>query len=333
MPQLAIAEAILEPTKKIQITYLGSYQGMEKALCERAGIPFEPVSTGKFRRYFDLKNLVDIFRVPLGIVQAWVKLQRLKPNVVFSKGGFVGVPVVVAAWLLRIPIVIHESDTLPGLATKLTAPLAQKILLGFKETREFLGRFAFKSEWVGNPIRDEILKGSASQAQKETGFDGKRKVLLIMGGSSGAQEINEMIAKEKKTLCEHFDVIHLFGKGKGRIQKNKHYYAVPYAHEDLKDFYALASFALSRAGASTLSELEALQLPSLLWPLGMEGSRGDQIYNAKAMVKHSKRFKLYKKNSSFLDQLNDLPKRNLKHKKNLSVEKIASILTQTMGKQ
>ncbi len=300
---------------------------MERELCERAGIDFEPVSTGKLRRYFDLRNFVDIFRVPLGMMQAWVKLQKLKPNIVFSKGGFVGVPVVFAAWTLRIPVIIHESDTLPGLATKLTAPLAQHILLGFKETREFLGRFAFKAEFVGNPVRPEILTGSAVKAKKLTGFTGDKKVVLIMGGSSGAEQINKLIATEKAALTKEFDVIHIFGKGKGRSQKSKHYFSVPYIHEDLKHLYALASLALTRAGAGTLAELEALRMPTLLFPLGLEGSRGDQIANAKAMQKRSKLFKVADENLKVLDQLKILSKRPNKRGKNDAAKKVATILT------
>lgn len=327
MPQLAIAETILAHTKSTKITYLGSYNGMERELCERAGIGFEPVSTGKLRRYFDLRNFVDIFRVPLGMLQAWVKLQKLKPDVVFSKGGFVGVPVVFAAWTLRIPVIIHESDTLPGLATKLTAPLAQKILLGFKETREFLGRFAFKAEFVGNPVRAEILNGSVEKGKKLTGFTGKRPVVLIMGGSSGAEQINKLTKAEKAALTKDFDVIHIFGKGKGKSQKTKHYFSVPYVHEGIADLYALASLALTRAGAGTLAELEALRMPSLLYPLGLEGSRGDQIANAKAMAKRSKLFKVADEKLKVIDQLHMLPKRPKTRSKNNAVEKVAAVLT------
>lgn len=291
VPNLAIAEAIDSTSKgKVKITYFGSYNGVENKLIQRTKIPYQAVTTGKLRRYFDLKNFIDLFRIPIGIVQAWSKLGRIKPDLVFSKGGFVAVPIVFGAWLRRIPIVIHESDAIPGLATKLSAPFAKTILLAYKDAKIGLKKYKSKIHVVGNPVRENVSKGSEAKAKKITGFSGKKPVLLVMGGSTGSRQINEIISLEKSKLIKTYDIIHLTGDGKGRKIKEKHYFSLAYVHEELKDFYALASLALSRAGATALSELEVLGMPTLLYPLGTGSSRGDQIANANAMAKKHKFF-------------------------------------------
>lgn len=328
MPNLAIADAIVIATKgKAKITYFGSYRGVENELIQRTGLPYQAVMTGKLRRYFDLRNFVDIFRVPIGILQAWSKLGRIQPDIVFSKGGFVAVPVVIAAWFRRIPIVIHESDAIPGLATKITSPFARTILVGYKEAK--LGKYDFKTKVSGNPVRGDIAKGTKSQAKLYTGFTGKKPVLLVMGGSTGSQQINDMIRLEKEHLTKTYDIIHITGEGKGRKKKEKHYYSIPYAHEELKDFYALASLALSRAGATVLSELESLQLPTLLYPLGTEASRGDQIANAHAMALKHKFFILADESLTASAQLSRLPKRKATKEKSTVAEEIAALLIST----
>ncbi len=332
VPNLAIADAIKGATK---ITYIGSRRGIERELVRRKGIPFEHIATGKLRRYFSLLNFIDLFRIPLGIIQAFFKLGRLKPNIIFSKGGFVGFPVVVAGWLRRIPVIIHESDAIPGLATKLCAPFAKKILLGYKEAELELQKHSSKIEVIGNPIRPEILKGSISKAKRLTGFNGKKPVLLIMGGSAGAQQLNQIIKKEKARLTEIFDVIHITGKGKGRKQKTKSYFSIPYIHDELKDLYALASLALSRAGANSLAELEALQIPTLLYPLGRYASRGDQMANTQAMTQKYKIFQLADENKEAHSQLLLMPPRPNRHAAKRSVpsptvvQKITTLLYKT----
>lgn len=309
VPNLAIADELTARSKELKLSYLGSKKGPEKALLERAGIPFESIATGKLRRYWDWRNFVDPFKILFGFVQAWIKLFRLKPDVLFSKGGFVAVPVVWAAALHGIPIFIHESDARPGLATRLSAPFAKRIFLGFEDAKKGLERWAKKVEVVGNPVRKEILKGEAKSGQEFTGFDGKRPVLLVMGGSSGSQEINEALIQQKEALCEHWDILHITGEGKGAAQKEPHYYAQPYAYEELKDFYALASLALTRAGANSLAELEALGLPALLLPLGLAASRGDQVWNAQALAARSGQFKVAEPGALWTHQLLALPPR------------------------
>lgn len=322
VPNLAIAEAIRVLTNGgasnggAKLSYIGSRHGVERKLAKKAGISFESIPVGKLRRYFDLRNFADAFRVPLGIFQAWLKLGRLKPDLVFSKGGFVGFPVVFAAYLRGIPAITHESDSIPGLATKLSARFAKKVFLGYEEAATELRKFKEKLEFVGNPVRDEIFKGSAARAKKLTGFSGKKPVLLVMGGSGGSQQINEIVGMEKARLMEIFDLIHITGEGKGGSRKTEAYFPVTYVHEELKDFYALASLALSRAGANSIAELEALQIPTLLYPLGRYASRGDQMANAQAISMKSKLFTISDEKKNAHSQLLLLPKRKKSPRKN-----------------
>ena len=282
---------------------------------------FESVATGKLRRYFDWQNFVDVFKLPLGLLQAWFKLGRLKPDLVFSKGGFVAVPVVLAAWLRRIPVFIHESDAIPGLATRICAPFARRIFLGFEEVARELPRWQKKLAFVGNPVRAEILDGDAKRAQEWAQFKAEKPVLLVMGGSSGAQQINELVEAEFEAISEHFNLIHVKGPGHAEKRLKGRYVAVPYLYEELKDVYALADACMSRAGAGAVAELEALSLPSLLYPLGRAGSRGDQVANAQMLSMRDKNFIMADESRSALEQLLELPKRG-KAKGNDAVAKI-----------
>lgn len=325
IPNLAIADAIRAFEPKAKLVYIGSHKGIEKTLVPAAGLAFEEISTGKFRRYFSVENVVDLFRIPLGVVQAFFKLGRLKPTVIFSKGGFVGFPVVFAAWLRRIPVVIHDSDAIPGLATRLTARFADKILLAYETAHMELERYEEKIEMTGNPVRLSLFEGSKKKAQRATGFTGNRPVLLVMGGSSGSEQINAIVAREKKNWLEKFDVIHISGrKGKGR--RENHYIEFPYVDKGMNDLYALASLALTRAGANTLAELHALQIPSLLYPLGTAGSRGDQIANAQIAAVESPLFIVADEKATALKQLLTLPDRPGSNSQNTATEKIAWLL-------
>lgn len=291
---------------------------------KRAGIKFHSISTGKLRRYFDLRTLLMPFKVLLGVWQAWRLLGRLKPNVIFSKGGFVAVPVVWAAWLRRIRIVIHESDAIPGLATKLSAPFANKILLGFETAA--LEKHHYKMEVVGNPVRPTVLKGKRKEGLKLTGFDGKKPVLLVMGGSSGAQQLNEIVHNEEAELLETFDLIHITGKGKGKACQENSCYRIPYAHEELIHLYALTDVAISRAGAGSLAELEALGIPGLLYPLGLDASRGDQLANAKGLCARSELYRVADPKQSAHSQLLVMPERTTSKSKSDAVKKITTAL-------
>ncbi len=287
------------------------------------------MATGKLRRYFDLRNLADFFKIPVGILQSFFKLLKHRPKVVFSKGGFVGFPVVFAAWLIGIPVFIHDSDAIPGLATKLSAPYAKKIFLGYEEAEDELEHYASKLEVVGNPVRLDLYEGKVAAAKKWTGFTGKRPVLLVMGGSAGSMELNKKIEKEKKELMAVYDIVHITGEGKGTRAKStpsKAYFAVPYVGDELKDLYALASLALTRAGANTLAELQALQLPALLFPLGTHASRGDQILNAESAVKNSHLYHLGEDVPPLTAQLAKLPPRPTHHVENSATQIIALTL-------
>lgn len=272
---------------------------------------------------------MDLVRIPLGIFQSYNHLSHLKPDVIFSKGGFVGFPVVVAGWLKRIPVIIHESDAIPGLATRLSAPFALKILLAYESALDGLEKFAFKTEVVGAPVRISILKGSKATAKRITGFTGRRPVLLVAGGSTGSKQINDMIKNEKKVLIKGLDIIHLTGAGKGGKKKEKHYFACPYAKNEMKDFYALATFCISRAGANAIAELTALGIPTLLFPLGMDQSRGDQLANARAAAYSFSFFRVANEKSSLAHQLKLLPSRRSQKIANTVAKNIASILIKT----
>lgn len=266
-----------------QVFYIGS-RGLEQPLVEAQGIEFEAVASGKLRRYLSVKNAIDLFKVAAGCVQAFWILLRRRPDAVFSKGGFVAVPVAWAAWVLRIPVVSHESDVTPGLANKLIAPLAAQLLYTFPETAKYL---TGKARHVGTPVRDELFQGSRARGLELCGFDPKDEVptYLVMGGSQGAQRLNEALRGALPWLLERARVVHLTGKGKGLGYTHPRYKSFEFVTGELKDLYALADFVVSRAGANSLFELLALRKPMLLVPLEL-GSRGDQVINAESFARH-----------------------------------------------
>lgn len=268
-----------------QISYIGSYNGIEKTLIEELGIPYYGISSGKLRRYFDLKNFTDPFRVLKGFSEARKLLKQLKPDVVFSKGGFVTVPVVVAAGRLKIPAIIHESDMTPGLANKLCIPSAVKVCCNFPETKAHLPEG--KAVVTGTPIRPELLQGDAAKGRDFTGFTSEKPVIMIIGGSLGAQAVNDAVRRILPDLLKDFQVVHLCGKGKRDDSKNdlKGYVQYEYIESELADLFAMADIVISRAGANAICELQALKKPNLLIPLSANASRGDQILNARSFEK------------------------------------------------
>ena len=261
--------------------YIGSYQGIEKRLIEDFDIPYYGISTGKFRRYFDLKNLSDPFRVIKGYSQAVKILKKLKPDIVFSKGGFVSVPVVRAAASLKIPCIIHESDMTPGLANKLCIPVATKVCCNFPETTKYVP--SGKAVLTGSPIRTELTTGSKLAALELCGFTANKPVIMIIGGSQGATSVNIMVREALPKLLEDFQVVHICGKDKvdNLMLTIPGYKQFEYLKSDLKDVFAMADVVVSRAGANAICELLALKKPNLLIPLQV-GSRGDQILNARS---------------------------------------------------
>ena len=265
-----------------QISYIGSYDGIEKKLIEELGIPYYGISSGKLRRYFDLKNFSDPFRVLKGFSQAKILLRQLKPDVVFSKGGFVTVPVVIAAKKCKIPAIIHESDMTPGLANKLCLPSAAKVCCNFPETVKSLPEN--KAVLTGTPIRPELMDGDKEAAREFCGFTDEKPVLMVIGGSLGAASINENVRKILPKLLKEFQVVHLCGKGKVNESLNgtPGYVQYEYIKQELPDLFALADIVISRAGANAICELNALKKPNLLIPLSAKASRGDQILNARS---------------------------------------------------
>lgn len=283
-PNIALFPALRDAG--YDISYIGSYTGMEKGLIEAQGVPYYGISSGKLRRYFDLKNISDPFKVLKGYGQAIRLMRKLKPDVVFSKGGFVSVPVVLAAKACHIPAIIHESDITPGLANRIAIRGARKVCCNFPETMEYLPES--KRVLTGSPIRGELFSGNSAAAAKLCGFRYKNKpVLLVVGGSSGSKAINESVRGALPQLLEHFYVIHLCGKGNlDKALASKDGYAqFEYADKELADMFALADIAVSRAGANSICELLALRKPNILVPLSAAASRGDQILNAKSFKK------------------------------------------------
>ena len=264
------------------IHYIGSYDGIERKLIEDYRIPYYGISTGKLRRYFDIKNFSDPFRVIKGFIEAKQVLKTLKPDIVFSKGGFVSVPVVRAASSLKIPCIIHESDMTPGLANSLCIPVAEKVCCNFPETLQNLP--AEKAVLTGSPIRAELTKGSKEKGLSMCGFHGGKPVIMVIGGSLGAAGINSLVREALPQLLEDFQIVHVCGKEKiDNLLLNKDgYKQFEYVKDDLKDLFAMADIVISRAGANAICELLALRKPSLLIPLSANASRGDQILNAKS---------------------------------------------------
>lgn len=278
-PNIALMPALR--SEGYEISYIGSYEGIEKGLIEAQKVPYYGISSGKLRRYFDVKNFSDPFKVIKGYYQSICLLKKIKPDVVFSKGGFVSVPVVLAAKHCKIPAIIHESDITPGLANKLAIPSATKVCCNFPETMKYLPEG--KAVLTGSPIRQELLNGNPSNAIKLCRFENTEKpVILIIGGSTGSRAINTAIRDLLPELLKRYNIIHLCGKGNldETLKDTDGYAQFEYANKELADMFALASLVISRAGANAICELLALHKPNILIPLSAAASRGDQILNA-----------------------------------------------------
>lgn len=282
-PNIALFDSLQKDGYEIH--YIGSYEGIEKGLIEDKKIPYYGISSGKFRRYRSWKNLTDPFRVLHGFFQARRLLGRIRPNVVFSKGGFVSVPVVMAAKTRHIPVIIHESDLTPGLANKLAMPSATKVCCNFPETLPYLPKE--KAVLTGSPIRQELLHGNKQAAKDFCGFTGDLPILMVMGGSIGSVYINNAIRGCIDTLLTKYQIIHLCGKGNidESLKDKKGYAQFEYISENLPDLFAAADLVVARAGANSICELLALHKPNILIPLSRNASRGDQILNANSFAK------------------------------------------------
>lgn len=282
-PHLALIPRLQE--KGYDIHYIGRKTGIEKDLIVPTGIPYYSVPSGKLRRYFDLKNFTDVFFIFFGFIKALYLIEKIQPAVVFSKGGFVSCPVVWAAWVLRIPVVTHESDITPGLANRLSIPFSKKICYSFPETAAHLSEN--KAVYTGIPIRESLLSGNAEQGRKICGFTDAKPVIMIVGGSQGAEEINTAVRSVLDDLLKTYNLCHICGKGGVRenLKEKPGYAQFEYVDAEMAHLLALADVIISRAGATTLFEFLELKKPSLLIPLSMKASRGDQILNAQSFEK------------------------------------------------
>ena len=277
-PNIALLPTLRE--LNYDIHYIGSYNGVERKLIEEMDIPYYGIDSGKLRRYFDPKNFTDPFKVLHGYKQARKLIKHLKPDVIFSKGGFVTVPVVISAHRKHIPVIIHESDMTPGLANKLCIPSADKVCCNFPETMKHLPEN--KAVLTGSPIRQELLSGNKLNALNFCGFTANKPVLMIIGGSQGSAVVNDAMRGILPELLKTFQVIHLCGKGKldSSLDHLEGYIQFEYVKKELADLFALTDVCVSRAGANAICEILALRKPNLLIPLSANASRGDQILNA-----------------------------------------------------
>ena len=267
------------------IRYIGSYNGMERKLIENAGIPYDGISSGKLRRYFDLKNFTDPFRVLKGYAEALKLMKKYKPDVLFSKGGFVAVPVVLAAKHYHIPTIIHESDMTPGLANKLCIPSAKWVCCNFPETLQYLPED--KAVLTGSPIRRELLQGDRLTGLNFTGLSAAKPIIMVIGGSLGAVAVNNAVRALLPKLLQKYQVIHICGKGHldDSLIGRPGYVQYEYVNAPLRHLFAAADLIISRAGANSICEILALRKPNILIPLSAAASRGDQILNASSFAK------------------------------------------------
>ena len=326
--------ALIPELKKqgYEVHYIGSYEGIESRLIPELGIPYYGISSGKLRRYIDPKNLSDPFKVIRGYGQARHLLKVIRPDVVFSKGGFVSVPVVVAAKTRHIPCVIHESDMTPGLANKICIPCADRVCTNFPETLKHLPEH--KGVLTGSPIRQELFRGSREKGLSFCGFTDDKPVILIIGGSLGAVRVNEAVRAILPQLLERFQIIHLCGT-KGYVQ-------FEYIKEELRDLMAAADIMISRAGANAICEILALRKPNILIPLSAQASRGDQILNAASFEKQGYSIVIQEEeltNEKLLNAVNtafDEKERFIKAMQrsqlNNSIEKIVELINVSAGK-
>lgn len=293
-PNIALISLLKE--KGFSISYIGSHEGIERKLISEIDIPYFPISTGKLRRYFDTKNFTDVFRVIKGIGDAKKTLKGIRPNIVFSKGGFVSVPVVLAAHSLGIPVIIHESDATPGLANKISFKFSKKICASFPETIKMLPEE--KAVLTGSPIRETLAQGCKEEGLKFCNFTTEKPVIMIMGGSIGSVYINQIIHESLEQLLNDYNVIHLCGKGNydANYENLEGYRQFEYIGKELGDLFAATDIVISRSGANAIFEILSLNKPNILIPLPSKASRGDQIVNAISFAEEGYSYVLLQEN-------------------------------------
>ena len=306
IPNIALLDTL---SKDYEVYYIASKDGMERELIEKQGIPYHGISSGKLRRYKDIKNITDAFRVVKGLAQSVGIIRRLKPDVVFSKGGFVSVPVVLAAGFLKIPVVLHESDITPGLANKMSLPFARAVCISFPESKKHIKHD--KIHLTGTPIRASIFRGDAEKGRSFCGFDESKPILLVMGGSQGSVKLNTVLRESLDTLTKSYNVVHLCGKNNVDTELDgiSGYAQFEYLDEEMPHVLVAADVVACRAGANSIFELLALKKPNLLIPLSRAQSRGDQIENAQSFEKQGFSKVMYEESmdaASFVMEIIDL---------------------------
>ena len=279
-PNIALLPALQDAGYDVQ--YIGTRDGIEQELIAREGIPYYAVPAGKLRRYLDWQNFTDLARIKFGFLKSLLLLIRIRPDIVFSKGGFVTPPIIWAAWLLGIPVVCHESDLTPGLANKLSLPFAKRVCYAFAETAKYLP--AGKAVHTGIPVRAELANGDDQKGRDLCAFSSEKPIILIMGGSLGSRAVNAAVRAALPDLLVEYQICHLCGQGNLDLEldQTEGYAQFEYVTDELPHLFAATDYIVSRAGATTLFEFLSLQKPALLIPLSLQASRGDQIENAEA---------------------------------------------------
>lgn len=336
-PCIALLPALTK--EGYDIHYIGSYEGIERKLIEEYNIPYYGISSGKLRRYLDIKNLTDPVKVVKGYYEARKILKELKPDILFSKGGFVSVPVVLAAKKYRIPVIVHESDMTPGLANKIAIPAAKKVCANFPETMNHLP--TDKAVLTGTPIRKELFSGNKIRGLDFCGFTANKPIIMIIGGSSGSKKINDVVRGMLPTLLRDYQIIHLCGKGNldEKLKNTGGYAQYEYINDELSDLFAASNLVISRAGANAICEILALKIPNILIPLSQKASRGDQILNAESFECQGYSYLLKEENltvSSLLGAIETVTKKRQKYieamnksELNNSIDTIMDLIKQT----
>jgi UDP-N-acetylglucosamine--N-acetylmuramyl-(pentapeptide) pyrophosphoryl-undecaprenol N-acetylglucosamine transferase len=288
---LILIDLFREQLPEVKRHYLGIKTGKEASLVSSEIAEFHPISSGKLRRYFSLKTVPDFFRFFRGIWQSYWILGGIKPKLVFSSGGYVALPVALAAKLRRIPVLSHETDSYPGLANRIIAKVAEKIFLGYQSAAEYLPKG--KTHFVGNPISKKLFKGSRERALKSLGFGLDKPVLMVMGGSQGAKQINELVWRILPELSEEWQIVHLTGKGDVKMKMKegdedlRGYRHFEYVKDEYIDYLTAADLMITRGGGNSLAEIAALDNPAIVIPLPLPAAAGDhQRKNAEEMCKN-----------------------------------------------
>lgn len=261
-----------------EVHYIGTENGIENSIVSKDKVTYHSIRTGKLRRYFDFRNFIDPFNVIIGIIQSYIILRKLKPSIVFAKGGFVSLPVIVSSWALGIPAITHEGDVSLGLANKLSLPFIRKICVSFEETLQYVGR---KGVYTGLPVRKEILGGNVDKGFQICDFEQDKPIILVMGGSQGSRNINRLLRESLVDILPHFNVIHICGKGNIDMTfDHRGYRQFEYLTDELPHVFAVSDITISRSGTASVFEILALKKPAIFIPLTTNASRGEQLLNA-----------------------------------------------------